>query len=181
MDNAPTSLDAITAIATTPDLSNKSESEHEQELIDLPRSPSEIMTSPIPLPPAKTPIKRPKLSAADIDRMVEFWSQLGVSGTITDLFHQTIEHIWSVVPSNLPSLDPIAQVEDDPQPNPDEDLYWLVQEVKLLRTDDRRLWQTLDDLNAKVEDLKLTVLGERFPLAKHKKTVRQLSSSKQRD
>ena len=85
------------------------------------------------------------------------------------------------MPSNLPSLDPIAQVENDPQPDPDEDLYWLVQEVKLLRTDDRRLWQTLDDLNAKVEDLKLTVLGERFPLAKHKKTVRQLSSSKQRD
>jgi hypothetical protein len=161
LDNAPTILDDIPPIATTPDLSNKSESEHEQELINLPQSPSEIMTSPIPLPPAKTPIKRPKLSAADIDRMVAFWSHLGVNGTITHLFHQTIEHIWSVVPSNLPSLDPIAQVEHDRQPDPDEDLSWLVEEVQLLRTDDRLLWQTLDDLNAKVEDLKLTVLGDR--------------------
>jgi Telomere resolvase len=149
MDNVPTIVDA-----TTPDLSNKSESEHEQELIDLPQSPSEIMTSP-----AQIPIKRPKLSAADIDRMVEFWSQLEVSGTTSDLFHQTIEHLWSVVPEQQ-QAEPATDEDDRVEIDFHEDLRWLVDEVKSLRTNDENFTQSIADLHQIITTLKSDLLGQ---------------------
>jgi hypothetical protein len=68
--------------------------------------------------------KRPELSAADIDRMVAFWSQLNITGTISHLFHETIDRIWSVVPLDRQTLDLAADA--------DEDLSGIVAEVSQL-------------------------------------------------
>jgi Telomere resolvase len=142
MDHSPTIVDP------TPDLFDESKSELEP--LDLPPSPSEIMTSPI---------KRPKLSAADIDRMVDFWSRLDINGSTSDLFHQTIEHLWSVVPDRQPS-EPTTDADDRVEIDFHEDLRWLVDEVKSLRTNDENFSRSIADLHQIITTLKSDLLGQ---------------------